>query len=100
MFSGHHKQLPHHSRPLTNVLLHQLRARDTNETALCVVCHCPSKKGLTSARRTIKQDTLCVRACVCVCVCMCVCMCVCVCTCVCVCVCVYVCVYVCVCVVL
>ena len=71
MLPGHHKELPYHSRPLTNVLLHKLRTRDTNEAALSVVCHCPSKESLACPRRAIEQHTLCMFG-VCVCVCVCV----------------------------
>lgn len=55
---GHDKQLPDHAAALSNVLLHQLTARDPDEGAVCVVGHRPGQQGLTRTRGAVQQDTL------------------------------------------
>jgi len=46
---GHDEELAHHPRTLTNVLLHKLRSRNTNERAVGVVSNSTSQQRLASA---------------------------------------------------
>mmetsp|Transcript_11163 Transcript_11163/g.19080 ORF Transcript_11163/g.19080 Transcript_11163/m.19080 type:complete len:284 (-) Transcript_11163:605-1456(-) len=55
---GHDEQLANHPGSLPDVLLHQLRARDTNERAVCVMRNSASKQRLASARRAEQKDSL------------------------------------------
>ena len=55
---GHDKELSHHARTFTNVLLHQLRARDADEAAVRVVRHGSSKQRLPRTRWTVQKHTL------------------------------------------
>ena len=50
---GHDEELSDHAGPLADVLLHQLRARDADEGAVCVVGHSSSQQGLPRACRIL-----------------------------------------------
>lgn len=55
---SHDEQLTDHASALADVLLHQLRARDTNERALGVVGHSTREQSLAGAGRAVQNDTL------------------------------------------
>lgn len=55
---SHHEKLTNHASTLADVLLHQLRARDTNERALSMVSDGTSKQSLASARRAVENHSL------------------------------------------
>lgn len=54
----HLKELPHHPRSLTHVLLHQLRSNDTNERRVGTVGDCSSAERLSCTGRAKKENTL------------------------------------------
>ena len=58
VLTSHHEQLSDHPRTLTDELLHELTARDTNERALGVMSDGASKKRLASTGRTVEKHTL------------------------------------------
>ena len=55
---GHDKQLSNHAATLPNVFLDQLTARDSDESAVCVMRHSSGQKGFACSRGTIKQHSL------------------------------------------
>jgi len=54
----HHEQLPDHPASLSNVLLHELRSTDSDEPTVGVMSDCTGEQGLSSSRRTVKEDSL------------------------------------------
>mmetsp|Transcript_13197 Transcript_13197/g.33484 ORF Transcript_13197/g.33484 Transcript_13197/m.33484 type:complete len:417 (-) Transcript_13197:74-1324(-) len=54
----HHEQLPHHPRPLPDVLLHELRPADSDKGALGVVRDRAREERLSGARRAVEEDAL------------------------------------------
>jgi len=56
--AGHLEELTNHTGTLTNVLLHQLRTNDTNESGVCSVGDSSGAKSLTGSGRTVEKGTL------------------------------------------
>jgi len=55
---GHDKQLSHHTGALADVLLHQLTATDTDESAVSVVSNSTRQQRLARSWWPIQQHTL------------------------------------------
>ena len=58
MFSRHNEKLADHATTLSNVLLHELGAGDTDELAVRVVRDSTCEEGLTRTRWAVQKDTL------------------------------------------
>lgn len=58
MLSCHDEEFSHHPGTFTDVLLHELRATDSDELTIGVVSDGSGQQGLAGTRRTIEQDTL------------------------------------------
>ena len=58
VLASHDEQLSNHPRPFSDELLDQLGSGDPDEGALGVVSDGASKESLSSARRSVQQDTL------------------------------------------
>lgn len=54
----HLEQLPNHTRTLTNVLLHELRANNTDESGVCSVGHRARAQGLAGTGGAEQKNTL------------------------------------------
>lgn len=54
----HHEQLPDHPASLSDVLLHQFRPTDSNESTVRVMSDSPSEQGLSRSRRSVEEDSL------------------------------------------
>mmetsp|Transcript_399 Transcript_399/g.1076 ORF Transcript_399/g.1076 Transcript_399/m.1076 type:complete len:286 (-) Transcript_399:252-1109(-) len=54
----HHEELAHHAGPLADVLLHKLRPRHADESAVCVVGHRAGQQRLARAWGPVQQHTL------------------------------------------
>lgn len=55
---SHDKQLPHHTAALSDVLLHQLTTRDSDEGAVCVMRHRSGQKGFACSWGAIQKHSL------------------------------------------
>mmetsp|Transcript_2801 Transcript_2801/g.8771 ORF Transcript_2801/g.8771 Transcript_2801/m.8771 type:complete len:381 (+) Transcript_2801:309-1451(+) len=58
MLTSHYEEFTHHAASLSDVLLHQLTARHTDEGTLGVVSNGAGQQGLAGAGRTIQEHTL------------------------------------------
>mmetsp|Transcript_28705 Transcript_28705/g.56057 ORF Transcript_28705/g.56057 Transcript_28705/m.56057 type:complete len:250 (-) Transcript_28705:165-914(-) len=58
MLPRHHEELAHHARPLSDILLHQLRPRHTDKAAVGVVSHRTRQQRLPRPWGAVEEDSL------------------------------------------
>lgn len=58
MLTGHDEKFPDHSRAFSNILLHELATRDTNESTIGVMSNRARQKSFAGTRRAVQENTL------------------------------------------